>query len=193
MSKTLWILGIVVIAFAACNDSSQPGYQYMADMGKSIAYDYDESNPFFADSLNGLPVEGTIPRGYNAAYYYENTPEGYEQAGTEVVSPFDEITPEMLAEGKVLYNIYCTPCHGKGGEGDGTLTEYQIVLKPTSYLVEPLLSLSDGKMYHTIMHGKNMMGSYASQINHDERWKVIAYINSLQDKATGNASADTAE
>jgi mono/diheme cytochrome c family protein len=63
--------------------------------------------------------------------------------------------------------------------------------------MEPLLSKPEGQRYHTLMYGKNMMGSYASQLNHRERWLVLSYVRSLQEaflaqnKPSASAAAKT--
>ena len=86
----------------------------------------------------------------------------------------------------------CAICHGEKGDGQGYLVQINKFPPPPSYLSEPLLSLAEGKRYHTLMYGKNMMGSYASQLNHRERWLVLSYVKSLQD-ASKPAAASSAK
>jgi len=129
-----------------------------------------------------LPVEGTIKRGFKP-YNYENTNVDYERAGQEVKSPFNSYEHKMaLEEGKQLYNIYCAVCHGKKGAANGTIVENGKYPPPPSYFREDILKLPEGKMFHSVTHGKNLMGGYSSQLNQEERWKVISYIRDLQAK-----------
>jgi mono/diheme cytochrome c family protein len=134
----------------------------------------------FANGLSAqLPVEGTVPRGYYP-YEYANTNEGYEAARTTLALPeaFDNET--ALAEGKELYNIFCDHCHGEKGDGNGPLVMQEKILGVPSYASSRLPDITPGSMYHVIMHGKNNMGSHASQLNYDERWKIVRYVMKLR-------------
>jgi len=137
----------------------------------------------FADGKTAqLPVEGTIKRGFKP-YNYANTNVDYERAGQEVRSPFNSYEHKnSLEEGKKLYNIYCAVCHGKKGAANGTIVENGKYPPPPSYFREDILKLPEGKMFHSVTHGKNLMGGYSSQLNQEERWQVISYIRDMQAK-----------
>ncbi len=174
-------MGIICILLVLCGRKKHPGYNYMPDMTYSNAYetyvhpDHDSSDIMTAR----LPVEGAIPRGY-MPYHYPDSTSGYELAGKEVTNPLKD-TDEATAEGKRLFNIFCAVCHGESGEGNGVMVENEkFPAIPPSYLSDRLLNLPEGKMFHTITYGKNMMGSHASQLNKEERWKIITYVRSLQ-------------
>jgi mono/diheme cytochrome c family protein len=94
-----------------------------------------------------------------------------------------------MEEGKRLYGIYCTHCHGASGMGDGLVAQ-KLPGPPPAYSSPQLKNLSEGKMFHSITYGKNLMGPHGSQLNAGERWKIIAYIKTLQNPA-GSAPADT--
>jgi mono/diheme cytochrome c family protein len=164
----------------------------MPDMYRSQAYKENSPNPNFRDSMTvRMPVKGTIPRGINHLVYpHPNTYEGYETAGKELKNPIP-LTPENLAEGKRLFEIFCVHCHGPEGKGDGTIVQNGKFPPVPSYSGPLLKTLPEGKMYHTITFGKNMMGSHASQLLPEERWKVIMYIQELQ-KLGAPAPAETA-
>src|SRR5690606_9187550 len=83
---------------------------------------------------------------------YPNTPEGYEQAGRELRSPF-AMTPATVEQGKAIYEKFCIHCHGPKGEGDGTVVERSNgkYPPPNSYS-GPLKDLPEGKMYHTVTY-----------------------------------------
>ena len=174
---------LLLILIGCDNSEKSPGYDYFPDMAYSRAYEAYGYNSVFEDSLQALyPVKGTVPRGFQP-FHYPFTNEGYEAAGNELTNPLQP-TMENINEGKYYYDIYCNVCHGPGGEGNGSIVLREKFPPPPSYLIEPLLSLPDGKMYYSIYHGKGLMGSYASQLNAEERWKVILYINSMQAKAS---------
>jgi mono/diheme cytochrome c family protein len=193
------VVGIV----ASCNDGpKETGLEYMPDMYRSPSYETYSSNPVFKDSMTAQqPVAGTIARG-NAIYSdldrmpyaYPNTNEGYEAAGVSLRNPLER-TETNMTEGKRLYDNFCTHCHGEKGMGDGiVVTEPHTGPKPPAYNGEQLKTLPEGKMYHTVEYGKNMMGSHASQLTASQRWKIIMYVQTLQ-SAGGNstAAADSAQ
>lgn len=151
------------------------------------------------------PVQGTIPRGYaggdtmskfanervaikpngSVPYYYEDTDAERLRAEEELSNPFP-ITEGGLAKGKELYEINCAICHGKKGEANGTIVESGVYpAVPSSYLNDEFIAAGDGRYYHAIMHGKNMMGHYKDKLSYEERWQVIHYIRSLQAKSQG--------
>src|ERR1043165_6066841 len=178
----LSVIGIV----AACNDDpKKPGIEYMPDMYRSPDYETYSPNPVFKDSMTAQqPVEGTIARG-NAIYSgldrmpypYKNDSAGYEAAGKELHNPLQK-TDENMAEGKRLYENYCTHCHGEKGQGDGLVVQHNGP-KPPAYNGDQLKNLPEGKAFHTTQYGKNMMGSHASQVTASQRWKIIMYVQTL--------------
>jgi mono/diheme cytochrome c family protein len=181
------------VALEGCkSDPASPGFEYMPDMYRSASYKAYEVNPNFADSMEArLPVKGTIPRGgmYTnyTPYEYPNTNEGYEAAGLNLKNPITATT-SILAEGKRLYEVFCVHCHGEQGDGQGWLVTSGKFAGVPSYSGQ-LKDLPEGKMYHTLMYGKNMMGSHASQVNMTERWTILRYVQTLQ--KGGAMPADT--
>lgn len=194
------LIYIIPFAFAAivssCHytDTTKPGYEYMPDMYRSPSYETYSSNPNFPDSITARqPVKGTIARGDaiftdldRMPYAYENTPEGYELAGAQLKSPIP-ISPENLAEGKRLYFNYCQACHGETGMGDGPVVQRNGPVPP-AYSSEALKNLPEGKMFHSIQYGKNMMGSHASQLTASQRWKIIQHVQTLQKGTSADAA-----
>lgn len=164
----------------SCNkDPKHPGYEYMPDMYRSPSYETNSANPNFNDGLTARkPVAGTIALNSSMPYPYPNTLEGYEKAGIELKNPI-LLTDITLQQGKQLFTSFCSPCHGKAGGGDGTLIKNQKFPPPPSFQIQ-LKELSEGKMFHSITYGKNLMGSHASQVSAEERWKIIHYLKELQ-------------
>ena len=185
------ILGATVITIAASvvitscgRDKRSTGWEYAPNMYEHIAYDPDQKNDQFKDGKTAqLPPAGTIPVGF-VRFDYPNTKDGYEKASLEVKSMIAQ-TQANFADGQVLFLHYCSPCHGANGQGDGLVTQHGYPNPPSyskgqSSRGGAMKDLTDGKIYHTITYGLNAMGSYASQLNPEERWKVVMYIHHLQ-------------
>lgn len=87
-------------------------------------------------------------------------------------------TAAMLEEGKVLYERYCTHCHGEGGKGNGLVgVEYKGV---PSYSAGAYKDMNGGHIFHVITHGKGRMWPHGSQMTPEERWKIVSYVHKLQ-------------
>lgn len=175
------ILVLTLGVLSACNSGytrRNPGKTYAPDMTYSRAYDAYTYNPNTADSLTSQkPVPGTIARG-QALPEHLTAADSVKYDALKNPYTFDE---NDLEHGRRLYNIQCGICHGSNLDGNGSLYnngEGKYTAKPANFNDPAIKGMSDGRIYYTIMYGKNMMGSYASQLNHEERWKVIAYIRS---------------
>ena len=187
-----------LITFTSCYDDNDTRRTFIPDMQYSPPYEvYSESELEGTGGMSArLPVKGTIPRGhipYNLKYAEDGN---YPAKSDSIKSPF-AMTEATVAKGGELYTIYCAVCHGKGGEGDGVIVENgKYVAVPPSYFSERVLELTEGDMFYTLTYGFGNMGSYASQLNAEERWKVVHYIKSLQyqnagkDPITGEAAID---
>jgi mono/diheme cytochrome c family protein len=170
--------------FASCGsmDPNSPGVEYMPDMYRSPSW---ETNSLTANKngdtmiCNRLPVAGTIARGF-MPYAYTNDTTGYGMAGRTLHNPLPN-TPEIVEQGKVIYGKFCVHCHGAAGKGDGKVG-LKLPGPPPAYDGAQLKDLPEGKMFHTITFGKNLMGSHASQLSVEDRWKVIRYVQTLQGK-----------
>lgn len=172
------------IAGCAATDPRDPGIEYAPQMYHSIPLDPYSQTDYFSYTKDGKhviePVAGTVPRGkVDYIYPFPNTNEGYEEAGKKLKNPLTA-TPENLAEGKKLYEYYCIHCHGEKGNGRGTIVEAGKFPQVPSYYGPQLRDLPEGKMFHSITYGKNLMGSHASQLSPEERWKVILYVQELR-------------
>lgn len=126
-----------------------------------------------------VPVNGSVP------YYYEDTEEERVRATEEIIDNPFPITASGLERGEELYNIFCGICHGESGNGVGYLvadenSNAKYPAAPANFLLEEFLEASNGRYYHAIMHGKNVMGAYKDKISYEERWQVIHWIRALQ-------------
>lgn len=147
-----------------------------------------EKSTFFADGRISRPlVEGTIARGDLRDDKVLNT--GKEASGTHSESFPMEITEEVMLRGQERFNIYCSPCHGMSGMGDGIIVQ-RGMKKPPSYHEPRLVASPPGYFFDVITNGFGVMYPYASRVKPEDRWAIIAYIRALQ-RAQG-ASGDTA-
>lgn len=199
--KLIVLAGIIAVLATSCGtDPQDPGRTFVPDMQYSQAYEYYDVNTEFAEMgldtmTSRKPVEGTISYGslppvssdslnedativaYRYKNYYAETIEDYERAGEELKNPL-KLSDGILAEGKVLYTINCAVCHGETGKGDGSVVQSGAYPPVPSY-DDRLPTITEGKMFHSITYGRNLMGSYSSQLTPEERWKVIYYIQKL--------------
>ncbi|WGH26207.1 MAG: cytochrome c [Candidatus Bostrichicola ureolyticus] len=178
---------LIVLLFFIISCNRDPKIVYMPEMYYSSAYEpysdairpYKKSNNVFKKRITSLiPVPGTVPRNENGflPYMLPNTKEGYEASKKITTSPID---PNIvnLKRGKEMYIIHCAICHGNDGNGEGFLVKKEKILGVPSY---KYIDLTIGSIYHVIMYGKNNMGSYASQLNTEDRWKIAIYVIELK-------------
>jgi len=198
---TLFVAGALMIpALNGCKrDPNDPGIEYAPEMVQSIPYDVyklemDSTSPFADKQVMQSPPSGTIPRGGHAAFAFG--PGDSVKASPAMVAMQNPITatPAILEEGKILYTRFCSVCHGSNGMGeggDGSVAKHDAI-NPPNLNSGKWVTYSPGQIYHTIMYGQGVMGSYASQLDYDERWKVIHYVVSLRGEAATPAADSTA-
>lgn len=178
------VIFLIMFQASCYYPKSSPGWEYMPDMANAITYETYGENSFFGDSMNSrLPVTGTIPRGVYSPFHYSMNPTGYDSAGAYLKFP-GWLDSASLADGKHLFDIYCAVCHGTGGKANGPIVSSTQIKNPypppPNYFTEPLLSLPEGKMYYSVHYGKNLMGPYSKVLDHDQVWKVVYYVKSMQ-------------
>lgn len=129
---------------------------------------------FFANK-SGMrdPVSGTVARGF-IPYEYKGMPD----SSVKLLSNPLAVSKQVLERGQERFNIYCSPCHGYFGEGDGRMKDQ--FPKPPSLHNQKVLNWPDGNIFHVITNGQNVMPSYAEQVSVDDRWSIIHYIRALQ-------------
>lgn len=152
------------------------GYEPMTQFSDSSKYRF---NPYYMSMRE--PVKGSVAIGQmDYQYAFDNTPEGYEAAGTGLAMNISLNEKDQL-EGERLFGIYCSVCHGTMGGNDGPVSTKQAVLKPSwaNYQDKYIKELPIGKIYHVITYGKNNMGSYAYALTPKERWSVASYVKRL--------------
>ena len=168
---------VLIMSITSCFDPSKPNYQYFPNMYESVGYKtYQESDAFPNGIQAQLPVEGSVPRGWQP-YEYEDSNEGYESAKLNLKSPLVN-NEENLKNGKKMYDIYCSVCHGSKGDGQGILMEREKFLGIPSYADR---DITEGSIYHVLMHGINLMGSHSGQVDDQERWQIAQYVLKLRE------------
>jgi hypothetical protein len=134
---------------------------------------------------NFSTVPGSVKRGELFPYTLPNDSTGYIMSAT-IKNPLPPLTTADSIEAGRLFNINCAICHGAGGKADGPLADK---IGGVANLTLPnYIALADGTMFHSINYGKNNMGSYASQLDSKQRWRIIQYIRTIQPKAAADSS-----
>jgi mono/diheme cytochrome c family protein len=161
------LAAIAVLALAGCRQDMHDQPKYRPLRGSEL----------FADKRSARPlVEGTVARGTlreDSAYFTGKTADGF-------VSEIPvEVTPELLARGQSQFQVFCAPCHGRTGRGDGMVVQRGFK-KPSSYHVERLRQVPVGYFYDAITIGFGAMADYSAQVPPADRWAIAAYIRALQ-------------
>ena len=169
-SGRIGVLGLVLLAFAAVGCR-----QDMQDQPKYIPL---RPSDFFADGRSERPLtQGTVARGHlddDAAFYTGKGPDG------KFIETFPfPVTREVLARGQERFNIYCTPCHDRLGNGMGMIVR-RGYRKPPSYHIDRLRTVPNGYIYDVITKGFGAMPDYAAQIEPRDRWAIVSYVRALQ-------------
>jgi mono/diheme cytochrome c family protein len=137
-------------------------------------------NPLFEDkAAMRKPPSGTVARGQRRAdsELYEGRTENGEYVERIPIA----VTRTVLERGQDRYNVYCTPCHGQSGKGNGIIMQGDYGYTPaSSYHVDRLRQVTDGYLYDVIANGVRNMPAYAQQIPVRDRWAIVAYIRALQ-------------
>lgn len=207
MKKLLVILAVgFVITLCSCGGVQRdPGLVYMPDMAYSRAYEtymardtnvftMDPTNPGDKIFYNNKPVDGTIARGEELPFLPKDAPgdSTYYVAAKAVQNPLPALSAADLTEAQRLYLVNCAICHGPGLDGNGPLYKGgngPFPAKPATLVGDARYeSMPEGQMFYSVTYGKNLMGSYASQLNRKQRWMVIAYIKSKQQGAAKAAA-----
>jgi mono/diheme cytochrome c family protein len=148
------------------------------DMHRQYKLKPFRGTPFFPDGSSSRPLPvGTVPRGFlreDRAFYAGQGPDG--KFVTEIPVP---VTKQLLARGQERFNIYCSPCHGRTGMGQGMVVQRGFK-QPPSYHIDRLRNERIGYFFDVITNGFGQMSGYASQVTPEDRWAITAWIRVLQ-------------
>ena len=194
--KKLSVITVLAIAalIASCSGvDREPGRVYMPDMMYSRAYETYADHSNLADSgifYNNMPVPGTISREEELPFHLTKdagTDTAHYVASKAVKSPIDSLSPNDTKEAERLYLVNCGICHGPNLDGNGPLYnggKGPYPAAPKNFIADPIVSvMPEGQMFYSVTYGKNMMGSYASQLSRKQRWMIIKYIKGRQASA----------
>lgn len=182
------VLAALLVVGCRGTPSDNPPVHMNLDMDFQQRFDPQESNPLFEDNAAmRTPVPGTVPRGElrdSSALY-----RGRTEAGDYVERVPIAVTRDVLERGQDRYEIYCAPCHGKTGAGDGIIMRGDYGYTPApSYHIDRLRNAPDGYLYDTIANGIRNMPAYGQKVPVLDRWAIVTYIRALQ--RSQNASPD---
>lgn len=173
--------------------STRPPIQVFPDMDEQAKYKPQAESKFFADGRADRPIPpGTVPygrgRGVEPGREFHDPAflraDDFRYAGKAADGSFARGFPvpvdrPLLARGRNRFQIYCQPCHGALGDGNGITKSYAMLATPT-YHSDRLRTMAEGEIFNTITNGKNTMMPYADKLSPDDRWAVIAYVRALQ-------------
>ncbi len=165
--KLKLIVCLAAFALAGCRQ----------DMHDAPRYEPLEASTFFADGRSArLPVVNTIARGQlrEDTLLYEG------KIGGQLVDEFPmPVTAEVMARGQERFNVFCSPCHGRTGQGNGMVVQRGF-RAPPSYHEDRLRNAPVGYFFDVMTHGFGVMSDYSAQVPVADRWAIAAYIRALQ-------------
>jgi mono/diheme cytochrome c family protein len=147
------------------------------DMHDAPSYDPLQATDFFADGrASRTPVANTVARGQlrEDEHLYEGKTDG--QLATTFPMP---VTAAVMARGQERFNVFCSPCHGRTGAGNGMVVQRGF-RAPPSYHEERLRQAPAGYFFDVMTNGFGAMSDYAAQVPVADRWAIAAYIRALQ-------------
>ena len=168
-SKTrLLVLALLVtIALSSCRQK----------MGNQPRYDPLEASDFFADGMSARPrIEGTVARGEMSDNPFFDTGRINNQVGDGFPMP---VTLDLVNRGHERYDIYCSECHGRTGDGNGMIPS-RGYRRPPSFHTETVRKQPTGHFFDVMTNGFGAMPPYGRMIPAQDRWAITAYIRALQ-------------
>jgi mono/diheme cytochrome c family protein len=199
-STAFALIPFAIAAKARNSYSAEPHIHIFPDMHFQPMYKSDTAMDIFADGRsNRGEIANTVPRGQLAAddLFFRGLD------GDRWLTRFPEVYPDgrpfvvdanLMTRGKQRYEIYCSPCHGFDGRGNG-MVPARVAQSGGNWLARNLIdpaagsvTMPNGQLYNTISNGYNTMMGYAAQITHSDRWAIVAYVRALQ--RAQNASLD---
>jgi hypothetical protein len=159
---------VLALALAGCRN----------DMHRQAKTKDLRESTFFADHSSARPLpEGVVARGFlrdDAVLYRGTGPDGKFVLDLPV-----PVTKQLLLRGRERFNIYCSPCHGRTGDGQGMIVQRGFK-NPSTFHVDRLRNERAGYFFDVMTNGFGQMSSYASQITPEDRWAVVSWIRTLQ-------------
>jgi hypothetical protein len=183
--------------------SRKPPMELFPDMDRQAKLRPQEPNHFFANGVSSqLPPAGTVVRSQpietasGAVYRFEDSPVNTGRIiGT---TNFVETNPlvvnvALIQRGRERFDIYCAPCHGRTGDGNGITKKIGVMPAVANLHDKRIVEMADGEIFNTVSNGKGLMGAAGPLLPTEDRWAVIAYLRALQLSWLGTTNDLTAE
>jgi mono/diheme cytochrome c family protein len=180
------VVPFALFALARVSTSTRTRIHVVPDMDWQQKYKTQRLNPFFEDRRAMRPqIEGTVAEGELRAddHFYTGK---VDDAWAKTFPSEVPVSNETMARGEERFGIYCTPCHGVDGTGQGMVARRAASLRegtwvpPTDLHTEVLHYKPVGELFHTISNGVRNMPAYARQISTADRWAIVLYVRALQ-------------
>jgi len=181
---------VVAIAGFRGSMSRQPPIEIFPDMNRQLKLRPQQPDGFFANGVSSqLPPAGAIARSAplqtvnGPVYPYEDAPvnTGRLTGTTNFVETGPmTVTAKLLQRGQQRFDIYCAPCHGALGDGNGITKKLGLMPAVANLQDKRIVEMNDGEIFNTVTHGKNLMGAYGPIVPVEDRWAIIAYLRALQ-------------
>jgi mono/diheme cytochrome c family protein len=174
----LLLAAAILLAGCQGQPKSKPPIHINPNMDNTPRYEPQEASPFWEDGMvNRHAPEGTVARGElreDRAWYEGVGPDG--RALRENPLP---LTASAVERGRERYDIFCSACHSRVGDGRGIVTQRGYV-PPPSFHTSTLREVRDGHIFQVISDGIRNMPAYAPQIPVEDRWRIVHYVRALQ-------------
>jgi mono/diheme cytochrome c family protein len=170
--------------------SRRPPIEVFPDMDRQLKLRPMQPNDFFPNGISSqLPPTNTIARSEplptvnGLVYAWEDKPvnTGRVTGTTNFVetNPLP-VTGQLLRRGRERFDIYCAPCHGAPGDGNGITKKIGVMPAVASLHDKRIVEMADGEIFNVITHGKGLMAAQGPLVPVGDRWAVVAYLRALQ-------------
>jgi len=187
------LVPLALISRARNTPQRMPRINLIPDMDYQPRYLPQTANAMFLDGrAMRPPVSGTVPRGQlqeDDHFYRGRVSDDWAAAIPDEARAGAGTWEDLVARGQDRFNIYCAPCHGRSGNGEGAVALRALTLQdqglakwtpPSSLHTDVVRERPAGHLYNTIANGIRNMPGYGSQIDTADRWAVVAYMRALQ-------------
>lgn len=183
--------------------SRKPPLEVFPDMDRQAKLRPEHPFDFFTNGLTSqLPPAGTVVRSApvttanGVVYSYQDVP--FNTGRVTGTTNFVALNPlavntALLQRGREQFDIYCAPCHGALGDGNGITKKIGVMPAVISLHDKRIIDMTDGEIFNTVTHGKGLMGAYGPLVATQDRWAVIAYTRALQLSWLGSPDELSAE
>lgn len=178
----LTTLGLIsLVSLSGCTrefPSDKPPVHLNPNMDNQPKYKAQSKSHFFADSAAMKPpVTGTVARGqlHDDNIYYTGSVKDSQYIDKNPMT----LDMPLLKRGRERYDIHCSPCHSRLGDGRGIIVSRGYI-SPPSFHDDRLRQMPDGKIFDILSNGIRNMSSYRAQVKPEDRWAMVAYIRALQ-------------